>query len=188
MGLILIVLLAYAVASAFSSVQELNELTLGRVNNGDTWLVVLYTTWCQFCHDVLPLFDQVAEDASFRVARFDCTGRVQLCASLGFSAWPSIVLIKNMSLWKFEAAHRDRATLAQFGLTGGSGPPHASLEVPSVVSLVWGRVVLEGELVRNDLQTLYEKYDDSVILLALLGLIGGFAVSAVTWRRKQKSD
>lgn len=183
MGLLLLIVVSLVAAS-----QELNELTLGHVNNGETWLVVFHTTWCQFCQSVLPVLDHVVPEPSypFRVAHFDCTARIQLCASLGFSTWPSIAIVKNEHLWTLRGSQRDAKALSQFARAPlGDVAPDRTLKIPAAWTLVQDRVLKEIELARQDLLTLYENYDDSVALLAMLGVGMGFALGSLTWRRRQ---
>jgi thiol-disulfide isomerase/thioredoxin len=186
MGLVFFVVLLVSVVTG--SVIELNELTLPRLNNGDAWLVVFYTTWCQFCQSLMPTLDRLAEkpDLPFHVARLDCTSRIQLCSTLGFSSWPSIVRMKNESLWAFHRAQRDESALAHFGASASDIAPDRMLQIPGVFDLLLQRLEKEAMVAREDLVVLYENYDDSVVLLAVLGVCLGFALGAATWRRRNK--
>lgn len=192
MGLLLLFALFLSLGSC---VHDLNELTLPRLNNGDSWLVVFHTTWCQFCQAVVPVLDQISAKPNlpFRVARVDCTSRIPLCSSLGFSVWPSIVAMKNESLWMFHGTQRDESALSHFArvsLGESDIAPDRKLRIPGVADLVWQRLEKEADVARQDLLTLYENYDDSVKLIALVGVLVGVLLGALTWRHpaKRKQD
>ncbi len=178
---------------AFSGgVEELNEWTLGYINNGEPWLVVFYTPWCQFCQALLPVVDRVSSSSSFRVARFDCSGsRAGLCAELGFEAWPALAAVRGHRAWIVEGG-RDEEGLVRLGDKAAQAKEAEAgerlLTVPSRAGLLAQRARKEAEVALEDLATLYERYDDSVVLLALAGVVVGVLLGAATWREKQKRE
>ncbi len=186
LALLLMVVVAAAVPEGRAqAVEELNELTLNRLANGETWLALLYTMWCQHCHRVQPEVEKLAaqEGLSFRVARFDCTSRIGLCGELGCQQWPCIVAMRGAKVWE-HSGDRSAAGLRSFAERATERSPDRGVLVPPTWRLVWQRMEREAQLVREDVDSMRGERGGTAAAIGVVGLAAGFAVGLVTTRRR----
>eukprot|EP00960_Hanusia_phi_P060488 764518-Hanusia_phi.AAC.5 len=57
---------------------------------GDTWVVLFYTPWCQQCASIAPAFQQAALQAPVHFARVDATEHAQVAAEEQVTGFPTI--------------------------------------------------------------------------------------------------
>ncbi|MFB6208173.1 MAG: thioredoxin [Candidatus Nanohaloarchaea archaeon] len=65
-------------------------------NSEDTWVIDFWADWCQPCHRLEPIFNEVAEeveDANF--GKLDMEAHQSLGTKLGIRALPTILIMRN---------------------------------------------------------------------------------------------
>jgi len=76
-----------------SDVIELHSWNIERhMKEKDHLFILFYAPWCRFCKEIFPLWDTLADDDRFRIARLDAIEEEDIRVKFRISGYPTMML------------------------------------------------------------------------------------------------
>jgi thiol-disulfide isomerase/thioredoxin len=181
---VFVVLLSATCLGKDGVVEELNAFTLKEITESQPFAVMFYATWCGYCAGTLPYFKKAAEEnPAVRFGTFDCTQRVKMCESMGFSNWPSIGVFYGDEVVTMPLG----TPLEEIGkfVTDIENRGTSKVVIPSTQALLWNQVEFHLEMLQGDLETMWAKHSESVMVLVAVGVLVGYVLGKLTSGKKK---
>lgn len=77
-----------------TNVVELNYGNFDRITNGKDFFIEFYAPWCNFCAEVEPILDELADDTKYHVGKVDAITYEELRFKYLVAGYPTLILKK----------------------------------------------------------------------------------------------